>query len=344
MTIKYFLPCPLGLLPGGWDFEVIMDTPKTLLQAARYFADLSVCEEFMREIRWHGNDPVCPCCGSKRIGEVKTRRLMRCKDCRKQFSSKVGTIFEDSPLGLDKWFVAVWSIANCKNGISSFELGRSIGVTQRTAWFMLHRIRVAMECDSTDKFGGTAEMDTTYVGGKASNMHAKRREKAIQGRGSVGKTPVHGILQRGNKEKKIPSRVNAAVLGVNGIDNTMTHIKQTVKRGSEVFTDDARAYDNLINDYTHQAIDHSVAYVKGAVHTNGIENFWSLFKRSIKGTYVSIMPFHLFRYVSEQVFRFNSRTLSDSVRFWLLLNMVFNKRLTYRMLSGTDDAGFMGKV
>jgi len=130
-----------------------MNTPKTLLQAARYFADLNICEEFMREIRWHGNDPVCPYCGSKRIGEVKTRRLMRCKDCRKQFSSKVGTIFEDSPLGLDKWFVAVWSIANCKNGISSFELGRSIGVTQRTAWFMLHRIRVAMECDSTDKLG-----------------------------------------------------------------------------------------------------------------------------------------------------------------------------------------------
>ena len=125
-----------------------MNTPKTLLQAARYFADLDVCEEFMREIKWLGNEPVCPACGSTRIGEIKTRRLLRCKDCRKQFSSKVGTIFEDSPLGLDKWFVAVWAIANCKNGISSHELGRTLGVTQRTAWFMLHRIRVAMECES----------------------------------------------------------------------------------------------------------------------------------------------------------------------------------------------------
>jgi transposase-like protein len=166
-----------------------METPKTLLQAARFFADLDICEKFMREIKWHGDEPACPKCGSKRIGEVATRRLLRCKDCRKQFSSKVGTIFEDSPLGLDKWFVAVWAIANCKNGISSHELGRAVGVTQRTAWFMLHRIRVAMECETPDKFSGTSEMDTTYIGGKADNMHTARREKLIQGRGAVGKTP-----------------------------------------------------------------------------------------------------------------------------------------------------------
>jgi len=281
-----------------------MDTPKTLLQAARYFADLDICEEFMREIKWHGNEPVCPHCGSSRIGEIKTRRMMRCKDCRKQFSSKVGTIFEDSPLGLDKWFVAVWAIANCKNGISSHELGRTVGVTQRTAWFMLHRIRTAMEC-VPDSFDGTSEMDTTYVGGKASNMHTKRREKLIQGRGAVGKTAVHGILQRGRDDR--PSQVNAAVIGDNGTASTIAHIKQTVRRGSTIYTDEARAYDCLVNEFMHQAVDHSIEYVKGAVHTNGIENFWSLFKRSIKGTYVSVMPYHLFRYVSEQVYRFNYR-------------------------------------
>ncbi|HAL44579.1 MAG TPA: IS1595 family transposase [Phycisphaerales bacterium] len=318
-----------------------METPKTLLQAARYFADLDICEKFMREIKWHGDEPACPHCGSKRIGEIKTRRLLRCKDCRKQFSSKVGTIFEDSPLGLDKWFVAVWAIANCKNGISSHELARSIGVRQPTAWFMLHRIRTAMECGTPDKFDGTAEMDTTYIGGTAKNMHTSRREKLIQGRGAVGKTPVHGILQRGTENRA--SQINAAVIGTNGIGDTITHVKQIVKRGSQVCTDEARAYDNLSPDYVHQAVDHSVAYVNGNVHCNGVENFWSLFKRTIHGTYVAIAPFHLCRYVAEQVFRFNYRELTDSTRFWFLLNHVFNKRLTYRTLAGIDDAGFMGK-
>lgn len=319
-----------------------METPKTLLQAARYFADLDICEKFMREIKWHGDEPTCPHCGSKRIGEIATRRLLRCKDCRKQFSSKVGTIFEDSPLGLDKWFVAVWAIANCKNGISSHELGRAVGVTQRTAWFMLHRIRIAMECKTPDKFSGTSEMDTTYIGGTAKNMHESRKEKLIQGRGAVGKTPIHGILQRGTENKA--SQIRAAVIGTNGIDNTMTHVHQVVTRGTHVCTDEARAYDSLINDYVHQAVDHSVAYIAGNVHCNGVENFWSLLKRAIKGTYVAIAPYHLFRYVAEQVFRFNYRELSDGTRFWLLLNHVFNKRLTYRVLAGVGDAGFMGKA
>jgi len=320
-----------------------METPKTLLAAARYFANLDTCEQFMREIKWHGTQPACPHCGSLRIGEIKTRRLMRCKDCRKQFSSKVGTIFEDSPLGLDKWFVAVWAIANCKNGISSHELGRAIGVRQSTAWFMLHRIRVAMECDTPNKFSGTSEMDTTYVGGKADNMHTAKREKLIRGRGVVGKTPVHGILQR--KTKDSVSQINAAVIGQGEIEDAISHVKQIVKRGATVYTDDARSYDSLLsNSYRHEAVDHSVAYVNGLVHTNGVENFWTLLKRSIKGTYVSIAPFHLFRYVAEQVFRFNSRDLTDAKRFWLLLTHIFNKRLTYRVLAGVDDAGFMGKI
>jgi transposase-like protein len=319
-----------------------MDTPKTLLQAARYFADLDVCEKYMREIKWQGKEPVCHHCGGLRISEIKTRRLMRCMDCRKQFSSKVGTIFEDSPLGLDKWFVAVWAIANCKNGISSHELGRTIGVTQRTAWFMLHRIRVAMECEQPDNFGGTTEMDTTYIGGKADNMHKARRERVIQGRGAVGKTPVHGILKRGDDDNV--SKINAVVIGDNGVGSTIAHVKQVVKRGSRVCTDEARAYDSLSPDYAHEAVDHSIAYVNGTVHTNGVENFWTLLKRSIKGTYVSIAPFHLFRYVSEQVFRFNLRDLTDGTRFLFLLNHVLDKRLTYRLLAGIDDAGFLGKA
>lgn len=317
-----------------------MNTPKTLLEATRYFADLSVCENYMREIRWAGNPPVCPHCGGMRIGEIKTRNLMRCKDCRKQFSSKVGTIFEDSPLGLDKWFVAVWAIANCKNGISSHELGRAIGVTQRTAWFMLHRIRKAMEIEGGGKFDKPVEVDTTYIGGKADNMHAAKRIKAIQGRGAVGKVPVHGILQRGET-----SRVNAKVIEEENSETTLARIEQIVKRDVPVYTDEARIYDSLINSHAcHEAIDHSIAYVRGTVHTNGIENFWSLLKRSIRGTYVSVAPYHLFRYVAEQVFRFNYRKWTDGERFGLVLACIFNRRLTYRLLAGIDDAGFMGKI
>jgi transposase-like protein len=168
------------------------DTPKTLMAAIRYFANPEVCDEYMRKIKWPDGKVTCPNCGSERIGEIKTRRLLRCKDCRRQISAKVGTIFEASPLGLDKWFVAVWSVANGKNGISSHELSRAIGVTQKSAWFMLHRVRLAMEAaDEGGPFDGPAEADTTYIGGKAENMHKARRAKVIKGRGPVGKTAVH---------------------------------------------------------------------------------------------------------------------------------------------------------
>lgn len=315
-----------------------METPQTLLEAVRYFADREVCEQYMQEIRWAGGKPVCPKCGSDRIGEIATRHLLRCKDCRKQFSHKVGTIFEDSPLGLDKWFVAVWAIANCKNGISSHELGRAIGVTQRTAWFMLHRIRKAMECESFDKFDGPAEADTTYVGGIAANMHDSRREQTIRGRGPVGKTPVHGVLQRATNEQ--PSQVRAIVLASD--TSELAEVRRNVRHGAQVFTDEARAYSDLANSHLHAAVDHSVGYVLGHVHTNGMENFWALLKRTLGGTYVAVAPYHLFRYVSEQVFRFNGRKWTDAERFKAVLAQVFGRRLTYRLLAGVDDAGFMG--
>lgn len=316
-----------------------MDTPTTLMQAVTYFAAPEIAEAYMREMRWGSKPPTCPHCGSDRIGEIKTRNLMRCRDCRKQFSSRYGTIFEDSPLGLNKWFVAVWSVANCKNGISSHELGRALGVRQATAWFMLHRIRVAMECGDGDKFTGVTEMDTTYVGGKADNMHAMRRANVIRGRGAVGKTPVHGILQRGTDDE--PSQIRAAVVGA-APEDTARHVLCNVSRSTTVYTDETNVYDAVARNYAHQAINHSVAYVAGAVHTNGVENFWTLLKRGIKGTYVSVAPFHLFRYVAEQVFRFNARKLSDGGRFRVLLGHVFGRRLTYRLLVGIDGAGFMG--
>jgi transposase-like protein len=319
---------------------MIDDCPKTLLEAARYFADLDVCEAYMRKIRWPDGKIVCPNCGGMKIGEVATRRLLRCKECRKQIRSKVGTIFEDSPLGLDKWFVAVWAIANCKNGISSHELASAIGVTQKSAWFMLHRIRKAMEVGGLDKFDGPAEADTSYVGGRAANMHAKRRAKVVQGRGASGKTAIHGVLQRATGEAI--SQVRAEIVPSDDADRLVPAVRRNVRFGATVFTDAARAYADLADTQIHRHIDHSIAYAVGEVHTNGLENFWSLLKRSLGGTYVAVAPFHLCRYVAEQVMRFNERAKDDAGRFLHVLAGVLGKRLTYRVLTAQDDAGFMG--
>jgi len=318
-----------------------MNDPQILLSAVRYFADLDVCNAYMRKIKWPKGKVTCPHCKSDRIGEVATRHLLRCKDCRKQFSAKVGTIFEDSPLGLDKWFVAVWAIANCRNGISSHELGRALGVTQKTAWFMLHRIRLAMQSKSFDQFDGPAEADTTYVGGLAENMHKRRREKVIDGRGAVGKTPVHGVLQRGKGDDS-PSQVKASVLGAETQMVLLGEVRKAVKGGATVYTDEALAYGQLCMTHWHESVDHTQGYVKGEAHVNGMENFWSLFKRAIKGTYVAVAPFHLFRYAHEQAFRFNHRLKSDFSRFFQALSQVVGKRITYRQLAAVDDAGFMG--
>lgn len=317
------------------------DTPQSLLEAVRYFSDLDKCEDFLRKLRWPTGTIRCPECNSTNVGEIKTRRLLRCRDCRRQIYTKRGTIFEDSPLGLDKWFVAVWCIANCKNGISSHELARAIDVRQPTAWFMLHRIRTAMEIDGGDKFDGPAEADTTYIGGRAENMHEKRRAKVLKGgRGSAGKTPVHGIIQR--RTETACSQVRTVVLFREDGETLVGEIQRRVAPGASVYTDEARAYEGLARTHQHEAIDHSREYVMGHVHTNGMENFWSLLKRSLGGTYVAVAPFHLTRYVAEQVFRFNERDGSDGDRFASVLSRVFGKRLTYRVLTGKDGAGFMG--
>lgn len=321
------------------------DCPQTLLEAARYFADLNVCNEYMRRIKWPNGTITCPHCGAKgeRIGEIATRHMLRCKDCRKQFSHKVGTIFEDSPLGLDKWFVAVWAIANCKNGISSHELSRAIGVTQKTAWFMLHRIRKAMEiADGGGKFDGPVEADATYIGGKAANMHKAKREKKIKGRGAVNKTIVHGVLQRDQSEGEI-SQIRASVVGADDAARLLPEVRGNVRYGTEVYTDAAGAYGDLCLTHIHKAVDHSVGYVReNVIHTNGLENFWSLLKRGLQGTYVAVAPYHLCRYVAEQVFRFNERATDDAGRFLIALHCVVDKRLTWRLLTGQEDAGFMG--
>lgn len=308
--------------------------PRTLIEAVRYFADPDVTLKFAVELRWP-NGVTCPTCGRKDVRYIPTRRLWECKEkhARKQFSAKVGTIFEDSALPLDKWFVAIWMVANCKNGVSSYEMARALGITQKSAWHMNHRIRLAMRLGTIEKMDGVVEADEAYVGGKAANMHAWRRDLLKVGTGSVGKTAVVGVLQRTK-----PSRVSAKVVANTTKSEIHGLIRERVVRGSTLYTDNYVVYDGL-NDYVRGIINHAREYVNGHVHTNGIENFWSLLKRGLRGTYVSVEPFHLGRYVDEQVFRFNEREGSDADRFRTALQRVTGKRLTYRELtSGTIAA------
>jgi transposase-like protein len=311
--------------------------PKTLLDAVRYFADEDVALAFVVNTRDDWRDgPVCPRCESRENGFLKTRRIWKCKSCQKQFSVKVGTIFEDSPISLTKWLPAMWMLSNDKNGISSYELARALGVTQKTAWFMLARIRLAMQSKTFRKFDGHVEADESFIGGKARNMHAAKRKRLgiSQSRSMVGKVAVMGLLARHGE--------GGSTVRLEVISNRRKHqLEHTIGRhvevGSTLHTDALRSYDRMAQrGYIHNVIDHAEAYVNGQVHTNGLENFWSLLKRAIKGTYVSVEPFHLFRYLDEQAFRFNNRKDDDSGRFVTVLKSVVNKRVTYAELTGSE--------
>lgn len=299
--------------------------PKTLSDAIRYFADADRALAFVVQLRWPSG-VVCPRCGGESPSYLTTRRIWKCKACRQQFSVKVGTIFEDSALGLDKWLPALWMLANCKNGISSYELARALGVTQKTAWFMLHRIRLAMQTRTFQKMGGTVEVDETFIGGASRFMHKDKRAR-LRGTGSVDKVAVMGLIQR--KRGKKHATVRAAVVAGIKRKELHPHVHANVKHGAKVYTDKANAYTGLERAFQHAVVDHAVEYVNGQVHTNTLENFWSLLKRAIKGTYVSVDPIHLFRYVDEQVYRFNHRDGTDLTHFAGVLRDVLGKRLTY---------------
>ena len=311
--------------------EIEGHEPQSLIEAIRHFSDAGVCLDFMVSLRWPDGVVRCPTCGSEKVTFMASRRVWQCKTQhpKRQFSVKVGTIFEDSPIGLDKWFAVIWMLANDKNGISSYEVSRSVGVTQKTAWFMLDRIRLAMQARTFEKLSGHVEVDETYIGGKARNMHvSKRKEKGIKrGRSRMGKTVVMGLLERHGEFRYeiVPS------IGRRMLDGK---VRQGVKPGTTVYTDALPSYNELDIVYAHKVIDHAEKYVEGEIHTNGLENFWSLLKRSIHGTYVSIEPFHLFRYLDEQAFRFNNREMNDGGRFAKVAGSVIGKRLTYSELTG----------
>jgi len=303
--------------------------PKTLLEAIKYFSDLDTCNTFMAQMRWP-EGVTCSHCQSKAVSYLSTRRKWKCmaKECHKQFSAKVGSIMEDSPIGLDKWLAAIWMIANCKNGVSSYEIHRALGITQKSAWFLLHRIRLAMQTGTFEKLSGQVEVDETYIGGLSRNMHRDKRGK-LGGTGGSGKVAVMGLLERNGK-------VRAKVIGNNKRETLHGEVRTHVEQGAELFTDSWVSYNGLNADYIHQVINHAEKYVDGQIHTNSIENFWSLLKRGIKGTYVSVEPFHLFRYLDEQTFRFNTRKGKDADRFVEAVKNVAGKRLTFEELTGKE--------
>ena len=313
-----------------------MEAPKTLQQAIQFFSEYENCRQFMISIRWADGVVRCPQCGSEKITYLENAKLYKCnaKHARQKFSLKVGTIFEDSPISLEKWLPAVWLLVSAKNGISSYEIHRALGVTQKSAWFMMHRIRLAMQSNSFVKLGGdggVVEADETFIGGKARNMHKHIRARKITGTGGKDKTAVMGVLERGGK-------VRTMVVKTRKKKEIQAEVRKHVQAGSALYTDALKSYNGL-SEYEHKVIDHAVAYVDGNVHTNGLENFWSLLKRGLNGTYVSVEPFHLFRYLDEQSFRFNNRgtkdaPLQDADRFYLAMSQVSGKRLAYAEVTG----------
>lgn len=320
--------------------QIPQDQPKTLLEAVRFFSSEQVCIDAVASLRWPDGHPVCPNCnaveGERKHYWLATQRRWKCYACRKQFSVKVGTIFEDSPIGLDKWMAALWMLCNCKNGVSSYEIARATGITQKSAWFVLQRLRLVLKTIPVHPMGWTrndpVEIDETYIGGKPRNMHAKRR-MAIGDKDH--KTIVMGMLARGTRE------IRATVIPDAKRTTLQTQILKNVGRSSHIFTDQHYGYDNLakVNDYVHKTVNHMEEYVNGRVHTQGIENFWSLLKRTLSGTYVAVEAVHLDRYLDEQTYRFNNRkNMNDGMRFRKALSQVAGKRLTYAELTGKVPA------
>ena len=317
--------------------------PQSLIEAVKHYADLDVCHVYMAKLKWPDGVLVCPVCKAANVGFIKSRRMYQCKsqDCRKQFSVKTGTIFEDSPLGLDKWFVAVWCITNAKNGISSCELARALKVTQKTAWFMLHRVRLAMQTKTFNKIGGNGaavEIDETYVGGLAEHMHKKQRALRITSNGVAGKTAIMGLLERHSGKKH--STVRAQVVSDRRAASLHPVIHKHVVPGATIYTDSLAGYRGLNPTFDHDFVDHAESYVKdGVIPTNGLENFWAILKRAIKGTYIRPTPKHLFRYLDEQILRFNERKGNDADRFATVMPNTLGRRIMYKHLiaSGEGD-------
>jgi len=313
-----------------------MDSPKTFQEAVIHFNDEQVCIDTVADMRWL-NGAMCPDCETANPYYIKTQKRWKCRECRRQFSVKVGTIFEDSPISLKKWLPALWLLVNCKNGVSSYEIARDLGVTQKTAWFMLQRLRLVLKAGFLPQIsseGGPVEVDETFVGGNQKFMHARKKAQYGPRGGAKGKAVVMGMLERDSRQ------VRAGVIPNVKRETLQEQILSQIERKATVYTDGSMSYEGLAaQDYVHETVSHMNEYVRGQVHTQGIENFWALLKRGLKGTYVCVEAYHLDRYVDEQVFRYNNRAtkdnpLTDADRFMVALSQVANKRLTYKELTG----------
>ena len=308
-------------------------TPKTLLEAVQYFTNDALCVEYLSRLKWGGDEKFCTSCGSDAVYGLRTRPIFKCRDCKKQFSLKKGTIMEKSPLPITKWLPAIWLVVNDKNGISSYEVARALGVKQHTAWFMMHRVREAIQNGSLRKLTGEVEVDESFVGGRTQNMHKDKRDKLRDGGKRISgktKTVVMGMVERNGE-------VRAKVVDSQRRRSLLPEIFANIDKDAKIFTDALRSYDVLGEHYRHSTVDHRYEYVNGEAHTNTMENFWMLFKRCVKGTYVHLSAYHMDRYLDEQIFRYNNRKESDSVRFERAASGIFDKRLTYAELTGVSN-------
>jgi transposase-like protein len=306
-----------------------MQTPKTLIEAIRYFGQPGVALAFAAKLRWP-DGIFCGRCGEEDPMFLGTVERWKCRGCGNQFSVKKGSVMEDSPIPLDKWLCAIWMLSNCKNGVSSYEMHRALGITQKSAWFMLHRIRHAMQVGTIAKLTGPVETDETFIGGKVKNMSKSRRKAHRQEspNSTSEKAIVAGVLERGG-------HVRATVIPNTSGKVLQNHIRQHVEPGAKLYTDGNQGYVGIEKDYSRGSVNHAIEeYVRGEVHVNGIENFWALLKRGLHGTYVNVEPFHLVRYLDEQIFRYNSRKTNDAGRFVQMLSKLAGKRLTYKALIG----------
>jgi transposase-like protein len=313
--------------------------PKTLQQAIVYFADPKNCRDYLVARRWP-DGVICPKCGSRSVLFMEKYNRWNCREKHPsaQFTLKTGTVMEDSAIGIDKWLTAMWMVVNCKNGVSSYEISRTLGITQKSAWFLDHRIRLMLGAPTAEKLGGEGggpvEVDESFHGGSPKNWSLSKRasNKRFAPPGTKEpheKTAVVGLLDRKTRQvrAKVIPKVTREVL--------QDVILDSVEGKSTVYTDGWKAYSQLKTlDFVHETVNHLDEYVRGEVHTNGIENFWALLKRGLKGTYVAVEPFHLDRYVTEQVFRYNNRKMKDADRFDLAVRGMVGKRLTYAEVTG----------
>lgn len=307
--------------------------PNSLLEAIKYFAIPENCHGFMVALRWPDGAVKCPRCGAEKVTYLAKAKVWKCyaKHERPTFSLKTGTIFEDSPIGLDKWLPCAWLIISCKNGVSSYEIGRDLEVTQKTAWFMLHRLRLALQDGNFTKLSGEIEVDESFIGGKARNMHAAKRKERMAAGTNKGKTIAFGMVERGGN-------VKVTTVERRSKKELQKQIRENIEVGSSIFSDELLSYEGLSEDFKHAVINHAIEYVNGNVHTNTMENFWSLVKRQIHGTYVNVEPYHLFRYLDEQAFRYNTREMTDGERFQIAMRQIVGKRLTYDELTGKTES------